>query len=199
MPNIELSAEELMRTVNAGVVEKYRQRAVCLRFKAPVPLINLEHIVRIRLTEEQLKKGDTIESTYRILTSAPRCEICGSATEIVRNIPSAYRCSASTCPANHRPIHSPHMSGVVEIKHHSTWVARHDETTWTDYEIDRRKGNGYESFDRRLPIIRKARMPCLSACLAVLDRQYDATVLAAVYRSCGTIGEMQKPGWQLTR
>lgn len=192
----ELSAESLMRLVNHGVVEKYRQRAVKLDFVSPVPLPQLEHLMRIRLTQEQLKRGESIEAFYKVLTELPPCDLCGSLTMTCREVPNAYRCSAITCPAHAKPIHKPHMMGVQEIKHHPKWHARYDESQWWDFVAP---GGDISRVDRSQHILRTAKIPVLSACLVVLDRNYDAEVLAAVYRSCGAIGDMLQPGWKLAR
>lgn len=197
MVAFELSAEELMRTVNAGVVPKYAQRAVCLRFVEPVPLARLETLICIRLTEEQLTRGETLESRWRVLTTAPECGMCGGLTDVCRDVPAAYRCRSQTCPAHAKPVHQPLTSGVQSILHHPAWIAGYDEASWCDYETG---SGGVLQINRALPIMRTAKLPRLSACLVVLDCNYDATVLAAVYRSCGAIGDMLGVnGWRLAR
>ncbi len=189
----ELSAESLMRVINEGVVPTYKQRSVKLSFVEPVPLPQLEHLMCIRLSKEQEKRGESLESLYKVLYAPPTCDLCGSQTQVCKTIPNAYICCATTCPANIRPVHRPHMIGVQQIKHIPAWHTRYETVSWFDRESPR---NHVASIGKAW-LVRSARCPVLSTCLVVLDRNYDAEVLAAVYRSCGAIGDMLTPGWRL--
>ena len=143
--------------------EDLRQSVVLLVFREPVPRYVVSEFLRIHLQQMQLERGE--QSAYMASVFQPHrvgpkpCPRCGN---IMRPVAEAWSvCECAGCEIfQRRVMHGP-LIGVINV------------LTWTDSVV------GHTESGEEL----------VKNCGLVLDRRYDETTLAAVYRTAEALAE----------
>jgi hypothetical protein len=143
--------------------EDLRQSVVLLVFREPVPRYVVSEFLRIHLQRVQLERGE--QDSYMANVFQPHrvgpkpCPKCGN---IMRPVSEAWSvCECAGCEIfRRRVMHGP-LIGVINV------------LTWTDSVV------GHTATGEEL----------VKNCGLVLDRRYDETTLAAVYRTAEALAE----------
>ena len=140
-----------------------RQSVVLIAFRKPVPRYRVSEFLRIHLQRMQLEKGEY--SSYMPEVFQPHrvgpkpCPKCGNIMQPMSE--SWSKCNCAGCEIfQRRVMHGP-LIGVINV------------LTWTDSVV------GHTETGEEL----------VQNCGLVLDRRYDETTLAAVYRTAEALAE----------
>lgn len=175
---------------NAMLPEHLKQCAVVLRFGHMLKSSDIEQFYRIHLSREMLAGGE--EDFYRPHIMQPermgqvRCGKCGQYMEQFTLM--QQRCMNPVCENRGLILVSGPVRGVHKVQ--ASFEAVHPRTKKT-VEVSFIVGHDTVQgpYNRTVPV------QLVNGCLVVLDRRYDATVLAAVKRTCGHLCDMK--GWRL--
>lgn len=187
------SPEDMMRSVNGWLIPQLRDCSVGLQFVEPVALPKLEVINALRLTSITLKNGEddffnvTMEDAIA-WQNRLKCDECNQ--QLMKGPEQdVYLCNYPLCSMSGRKIYKARGRGVKRLLFQPDFVARTETKQWDC-------GAGTDNvFDIGNEKIVTRAQKFLSRVVVLMDRRYSDSVLAAVYRSCGTIGEIE--GWQL--
>lgn len=154
--------QEMLRA-QRRLPEDQRQHVVLIQFREPVPRWKVSEFLRIHLQRHQLERGEGEAFQPEIFqphrVGPKRCPKCD---RVMSPLSTAFsKCHNAKCEIfGKRVIHGP-LIGVINVL---TWTDSVVETTEHEEEI-------------------------IKFCGLVMDRRYDATTLAAVYRTAEILGE----------
>lgn len=191
------SDEDIIRKVNRLLKPDLKQCAVLLSFCDPVSIGELRALLAIKLYKTHIQAGE--DDFYMIgledkqaWTDRLSCMVCR--TSMKRGFrEDVYVCSNGNCSRFNKQVWKCRGQGVKRLVFGKPMVSHIETRTWQDCP-----GTGDGIFDVDLsarPVQRTAAIKYLNSVVVLLDRRYPDTVLAAVYRSCGTVGDLM--GWRL--
>lgn len=143
--------------------EDLRQHVVLLTFREPVARWKVSEFLRIHLQRHQLERGEG-EAFQADIFQPHRVgpKPCPKCERLMTPVSSAWsKCHNAKCEnVGRRVIHGP-LIGVINV------------LTWTDSVV------GHTEHGEEI----------IAFCGLVMDRRYDETTLAAVYRTAEILGE----------
>lgn len=179
---------ELLRG-QQNLPSEFRQNMILIEFLEPIQTRAIGHFYRIGLREMQLKKGESDrgeeESFYMPEIFQPhragvkKCIACGGMNH--QRSSAVSLCQNATCGLFRREIVDGPVRGVVDIQIPEDFLTEKEETI----PARTRLGN----------IVGTMRVRLTRGAILVLDRRYPQDVLAAVFRSCHELAELQ--GWKI--
>ena len=162
IPAVTRGPKELLRG-QRNLPEQLRQSVVLIEFRKPIPRWKVSEFLRIHLQRMQLERGE--QSAFMAEVFQPHrvgpkpCPRCGNTMQPMSE--SWSKCNCAGCELfQKRVMHGP-LIGVINV------------LTWTD-SVTGHTETGEE-------LVRN--------CGLVLDRRYDETTLAAVYRTAEALAE----------
>lgn len=167
---------------------EFRQNMILIEFLEPIQARAIGHFYRIGLREMQLKKGESDrgeeDSFYQAEIFQPhragikKCVGCGQINH-QRSI-AVSLCQNATCGLFRREIVDGPVRGVVDVQIPADFLS---------------DGGTVPARTRLGKIVGTMRVRLTRGAILVLDRRYPQDVLAAVFRSCHELAELQ--GWKI--
>lgn len=179
------------------VATDLRQRAIVLRFKSPLRMLDLDAFMCIHMTRDMQAKGEA--EAYKPEIFQPHrvgnrvCPLCYQPLQQIR--PNAHRCNNPKCrtaegrPTSESAFVTGPLTGIIDVKVLPEWKAGEVREqvpcglTWDD------------SARKMIQNYHPRTMPLVSGCVVILDRRYDDLTLSQVYRTCGILCDQK--GWKL--
>lgn len=189
------SDEELIRRVNRRLMPELKQCAILCEWAEPVSLPALQDLTRCRLFNWQWEKGEVNRHRPRLTdpdwVARQRCHVCGGKlVQIGEN--DRFVCRNARCIIRGKQVAKATVrGGVTSVLWNQAFVAFHKPASWqtpvdTGVLVDVR-ADEVETVEKQIP--------WLNRCIACLDRRYDASELAAIYRTIGCLADQK--GWKL--
>lgn len=159
--------EELLRH-QSQLPEELRQSCVLICFAEPINATLIQEFLCIRLTDLMSGKGE--QSYYLVNRFQPTrtgTRTCPTCRQLMVQLSdNEFHCQNNLCEFSTKTMIAGPRSGIVNVKYPSDAVVRTDDK--------------FEYIDK---------------CVIVLDRRYDESVLAGVFRTANQIAEER--GWKV--